>query len=216
MLMCIIKVNPFAGAFMMMREVADDRAQHIVDPAEELQLVFDFSKKLDMRRCNLPAVNEVAAIVVGNRDDDFSHHCLVVRERTRDPNEKKLRKIFVTDPHADPMSYPLLFPRGDEGFKKGMQRQRRPHDARDSEISMLQVSYRVIYCVCSKRFDVIVFSWQNKDFLIVLFLSYCCTRRWFVTSPVGSSVPAVRSRRLCESRREQIRFPAMESKDSSC
>ena len=127
---------------MMMRELADERANNPQDPATELQLIFDVSKKLDLGRYGLPTVNEVAAIVVGNRGDDFPKHCLVVRERTGDVNRRKLRKIYVTDPHSDPMSYPLLFPYGDEGFKKGMPRQQRPHDARESEISMLQVRWK--------------------------------------------------------------------------
>ena len=100
--------NPFAVAFIMTREVADERADKPEDTAGKLQLVFDISKKLNLRRFNLPATNKIAAIIVGTRRDDFVQHCVVVRERTRNANERKLRKIYVTDPHADPMSYPLL------------------------------------------------------------------------------------------------------------
>ncbi|CAG8682306.1 17755_t:CDS:2 [Dentiscutata erythropus] len=77
----------------------------------EVQMIFENDHHLDQRRYNTPHVNEVAAIFVGPEEHRFPSHCLAVH-----PRSNQLKTIPVINADCDPMSYPMLFPRGDKGW----------------------------------------------------------------------------------------------------
>ncbi|CAG8701673.1 22817_t:CDS:2 [Cetraspora pellucida] len=81
----------------------------------ELQMIFDNNLRLDQCCYNIPRVNEVAAVLLGLEDKNFPSHCLAIC-----PYSDQLTTIPVINKHCDPMSYLLLFPRGDIGWHSQM------------------------------------------------------------------------------------------------
>ncbi|RIB19665.1 hypothetical protein C2G38_1964869 [Gigaspora rosea] len=108
------QINPYAQAFKMMREVCQEENDTAVQQNQslmEVQIIFDNNYHLDQCRYNIPQVNEVAAVFVGPGSENFPSHCLAVH-----PHSNQLTTIPVTNKNCDPMSYPLLFPKGDIGW----------------------------------------------------------------------------------------------------
>jgi hypothetical protein len=136
------EVNPFAKAYVMMREVIDaeeNDAKITGRQTLDVQLVFDTNKRhVDLRRYNMPRTNEIAAIILGADDEPFPKHSLVIRKRG-DPTESGLRCIDAVDEKCDPMAYPLLFPNGSLGWHPGMKKNREK-----GNVSMLQV-WRLLF-----------------------------------------------------------------------
>ncbi len=124
------ETSPFAQLYLQMRQVEAEengRASQEDRPPMQVQMVFDTDRRLDRRRYNAPTANEIAAIMVGPSSGPMQPHRLVVHSRG-----DGLQTIRVIDPRCDPMCYPLLFPRGEEGWKIGMPR------GRGRNVSMLE------------------------------------------------------------------------------
>jgi len=67
----------------------------------------------DGRIYNLPAASEVAALVVGDFDvADFERDVVV------ETQSGLFQHISVFQPAYVPLQYPLLFPRGEDGYRK--------------------------------------------------------------------------------------------------
>ena len=111
--------NPYARSYKMMH----DYCQSLVEQGlqvPELTLVFNHGKHLDERRYNgqtAEAVGEIAAILIGNPDKES--HCRHLCVQLFDTGPYSMRYIAVTDPNADPLTYPLFFPFGDLGHVPG-------------------------------------------------------------------------------------------------
>ncbi|CAF3209515.1 unnamed protein product [Rotaria sp. Silwood2] len=76
-----------------------------------LRMIFDIDhRNHDRRLYNLPTANKVAAVFVGEDNEVPTHRQIAIH-----PRGKGLEIISILHPHCDPMIYPLLFPRGDEG-----------------------------------------------------------------------------------------------------
>ncbi|KIH45089.1 hypothetical protein ANCDUO_24875, partial [Ancylostoma duodenale] len=114
--------NVFAQSYRMMEEVVREEEelarrenrQHI-----PVKMVFEQRHSDDRRRYNLATSNEVAAVYKGTDDEIEGERRLVVMERSGE-------RSFITDhdPKCDPLSYPLLFPRGELGWHPGVEKQR--------------------------------------------------------------------------------------------
>ena len=112
------EVNPFVGAYRMMKEVTnmeENQARLEHREVRNVRLVFDLGTNQDLRRYNLPRCNEVAAVVIGDTSEGFRVQDLVVHMRT---GEK--RRIPTINASCDPMAYPLLFPCGETGWMPGL------------------------------------------------------------------------------------------------
>jgi hypothetical protein len=113
--------NPYVQAFMLMKDVADAEAEQArVERRESrpVRMVFEQNPGDDQRRYNAATTNEVAVVYVG--DDSYipGERLFVVHERTG-----ALRNISHLDKLCDPLTYPLLFPNGEEGWHPAMERQ---------------------------------------------------------------------------------------------
>ena len=64
------------------------------------------------RRFNVPTTDEVAILIVGN---EFQSRDIVLHKRTPD-NTYPLSRITETNRAYDPLQYPLLFPKGEDGY----------------------------------------------------------------------------------------------------
>ncbi|XP_008190127.1 uncharacterized protein LOC103311980 [Acyrthosiphon pisum] len=74
---------------------------------------------VDRRRYNPPpeTVNEVAVVFVGDDGQPPTNIDLVIHDRNPiDPQHRRLQTIPAGSSNADPMLYPLLFPRGELGW----------------------------------------------------------------------------------------------------
>jgi hypothetical protein len=70
----------------------------------------------DKRRYNLPVVNEIAVVFVGENGEPPSKRDLVIY-----PKNEKSKTISFLSPLIDPMVYPILFPKGELGWSPGME-----------------------------------------------------------------------------------------------
>ena len=74
-------------------------------------MIFDINNRTrDQRRCNLPRANEVAAVFVGKNGNIPKYRHVTIPLRGQN-----LQTISILHAHCDPMTYPILFPCGDEG-----------------------------------------------------------------------------------------------------
>ncbi|KAL7291664.1 hypothetical protein TKK_0014701 [Trichogramma kaykai] len=111
----IRKNNPYAESFEMMHEVERQEIENKKRNGQkprEVRMILTGNKIVDKNRYNLPTCNEVAVVFVGNDgvlpiDRDV---CIFSCP------QKKISKIPLTSKHADPMTYPLIFPCGGEGW----------------------------------------------------------------------------------------------------
>jgi hypothetical protein len=113
--------NPYVQAFKLMAEVADAEAQQAQAEgrsSRSVRMVFDQSPADDQRRYNAASANEVAVVYVGDDVDIPGDRLFVVHERSG-----ALRNISYLDKRCDPLTYPLLFPCGEDGWHPAMERQ---------------------------------------------------------------------------------------------
>ena len=100
--------NPYVQTYRMIR---DTILQQSSNPAIRLRILGKRGR--DGRRYNLPTASEVAALVVGDFDaSDFERDVVV------ETQSGLLQRIYVFEPPYLPLHYPLLFPRGEDGFRK--------------------------------------------------------------------------------------------------
>jgi hypothetical protein len=75
------------------------------------------NRNFDPRTYNIPDINEVAALIVGDFDSTVEGRDIVVRERGG-----LLRRIHETHAKYIPLQYPLLFPRGEDQYDEQLKR----------------------------------------------------------------------------------------------
>nr|CDJ83292.1 uncharacterized protein LOC100903664 [Haemonchus contortus] len=123
-------INVFAQAYRMLNDVAleeEARAARERRSAMPVKMIFQGSN-LDPRRYNEPTANEVAVVYVGEEGDVPVEHNLAVHLRSGG-----LRNIRVYDAGCDPLSYPILFPRGELGWHPNMRKN--PSERRRTRIT---------------------------------------------------------------------------------
>ncbi|CAG8677444.1 36839_t:CDS:2, partial [Racocetra persica] len=159
------QVSPFAQAFQMMREVYQNEHNTAIEQGRhpmEVQIVFDNDYE------NLPS------------------HCLAVY-----PRSAQLKKIPVINADCDPISYPLLFLRGDKGWHPNMSNNKQDQTKR-TNISMLQFycyhifndeeqidrdqEYRAAQCILTNNLVTNVFgnALENRDEAVLLSTVILC------------------------------------------
>lgn len=95
--------NPFVKAYRMARERFD---KNIIP---ELKLVIIGKRNRDSRRYNLPTVSEVP----GGFDSADGERDVIVESLSG-----QLHGVSILNPSYLPLQYPLLFPRGEDGFSE--------------------------------------------------------------------------------------------------
>ncbi|KAL3123191.1 hypothetical protein niasHT_010361 [Heterodera trifolii] len=155
----IRNVNPFAEAYMMMKEEEDnenERARNEKREPAEIKLLFETGRQLDRRLgYNVPRANEVAAVYVPGADGEVPNAKIVVRERG-----KELKILKSTDSMVTPMTYPLFYPRGTLGWNPEMK-----HRNSNRRITRLQyVCYTL--AIREREFNPILYGGK-------LFQQYC-------------------------------------------
>jgi len=102
--------NPYAETYRMIREKMSENDVPI------LKLRILGKRGCDGRRYNLPTTSEVAALIVGDFDAaDFERDIIV------ETQSGSLKRVLVFEPSYLPLQYPVLFPRGEDGYRKDIQ-----------------------------------------------------------------------------------------------
>ncbi|KAL6497618.1 hypothetical protein OROHE_027247 [Orobanche hederae] len=97
--------NPLAKSFRMAR----DRFRENDNLDMRMKLIG--TREYNRRMCNLPTAPEVAALIVGDIDDQMDVRDIVVESRVG-----FLKCISELHPSYLPLQYPLLFPYGEDGY----------------------------------------------------------------------------------------------------
>ncbi len=103
-------VNPFAEAYKMMYEL------EIENGTTDLCMYIRHDRNLDLRRYNAPKVNEVAIVFQNVDGEPPFKRDIRIHSRSLRTSEQ----LSILSSNCDPMSYPILFPFGDEGWKIGI------------------------------------------------------------------------------------------------
>jgi hypothetical protein len=83
--------------------------------APNLRIKISTNPALDRRRYNEPSVSEVAVLIVDGDDQVGTSRDIVLR-----PQSGGFQRIAETHPSYDALSYPLLFPHGEQGWHPGL------------------------------------------------------------------------------------------------
>ena len=81
----------------------------------ELKLRLIGNRFTDGRQYNLPSCSEVAALLVEESSHEESHRDIIVEHK-----KNGLQRITELHPSFMALQYPLLFPYGEDGFRKGI------------------------------------------------------------------------------------------------
>jgi hypothetical protein len=110
--------NPYYAAFTQMRQVVEKERRDAAarnEPERNIVLSFVRERNVETRgRYNLPAVSEVACVFSG--DEPPSNVDIRIYPRSRDTDTGQHvqgTSISMLSPNLDPM----LFPRGDQGWR---------------------------------------------------------------------------------------------------
>ena len=99
--------NALVKSFRMARDfIASNPKQHI-----SLRLFRDRPK--DPRVYNIPTIDEVAGLIIGDFDSSERGRDIIISDRAG-----SLQRIHETHPSFLPLQYPILFPYGEDGYKE--------------------------------------------------------------------------------------------------
>uniref|UniRef100_A0A0R0E6I2 ATP-dependent DNA helicase n=1 Tax=Glycine max TaxID=3847 RepID=A0A0R0E6I2_SOYBN len=97
--------NHYAHKFRMAR----DKLQSLIVSDLKLKLIYD--RQSDGRLYNLPNTAEVVALIVGD-EHTGNHRDIIIEKQTG-----LLKRINELHPAYLPLQYPLLYPRGEDGYR---------------------------------------------------------------------------------------------------
>ncbi|XP_028758138.1 uncharacterized protein LOC114717208 [Neltuma alba] len=104
------EVNPFVKQYRLASSVINN------GPHLDVKLRLISGRHHDGRTYNLPSANEVAALIVGDIDMNFSRRDVIVHELSG-----SLQRIDELHASYLPLQYPILFPKGEDGYRDDIQ-----------------------------------------------------------------------------------------------
>ncbi|GBN05182.1 hypothetical protein AVEN_122470-1, partial [Araneus ventricosus] len=128
------EINPFAQSYLQMHRLVQE---HLTT---SVKMVLLEGKNFDMRRYNAPTLcTEVAAIFVGDNGEPPANRDICVY-----PVGDTCQSISPLHQCCDPMTYPLLFPRGECSWNTGMEHVEEMRTAKRTRVTQLQYyAYRL-------------------------------------------------------------------------
>ncbi|PNX92502.1 ATP-dependent DNA helicase PIF1 [Trifolium pratense] len=105
--------NPLAKAYRKVKDALESSSFK----DSQLSLRLYRHREKDSRMHNIPTADEVAGLIIGDFDDSNIGRDIIVNER-----EFGLTRIHETHVLFLPMQYPLLFPRGENGWEPDIKR----------------------------------------------------------------------------------------------
>jgi len=104
------------NSYVKTHRTARDKLMENNHPTVKLRILG--KRNRDGRTYNMPTTSEVAALIVGDFDSSDFDRDIVVEERTG-----FLKRISIVEPSYFPLQYPLLFPMGEDGYRKDIKYQ---------------------------------------------------------------------------------------------
>ncbi|KVI04654.1 hypothetical protein Ccrd_017025 [Cynara cardunculus var. scolymus] len=101
--------NMLVHSFRMARDI------YMCEPNIVFRLRIINSRTTDGRQYNLPSANEVAGLIVGELSEKNFECDVIVEHRTTE-----LQRITDLHPSFMSMTYPLIHPYGEDGFKQNI------------------------------------------------------------------------------------------------
>ncbi|GBL83774.1 hypothetical protein AVEN_132666-1 [Araneus ventricosus] len=128
------EINPFAQSYLQMHRLVQEHS------TTSVKMVFLEDKNLDMRRYNAPTLcTEITAIFVGDNGESPANRDICVY-----PVGDTCQSISPLNQCCDPMTYPLLFPRGECSWNTGMEHVEERRTAKRTRVTQLQYyAYRL-------------------------------------------------------------------------
>jgi hypothetical protein len=127
--------NPYVRTYNTVRDTLHSQET----PNVKLRILGKRAR--DGRRYNLPTASEVAALIVGDFDTDDFERDIVVETMSG-----LLKRVSTFKPSYWPLQYPLLFPRGEDGYRKDIEFKENPRKSKRKRqfITHLEwVGYRI-------------------------------------------------------------------------
>lgn len=87
------------------------RDRYVENNIIQLTLQLFYDRGLDGRTYNMPTCNEVAALIVGDFEQEFSHRDIIIEYKSRG-----LKRISELHPSYMALQYSLFFPYGEDGY----------------------------------------------------------------------------------------------------
>jgi len=106
----IDQFNEYAKTYRVVRDTLNE------GNAPTIKLRILGKRNRDGRRYSLPTASEVAALIVGDFEESDFDRDVVVEERSG-----LLKRVSIFEPSYFPLQYPLLFPRGEDGFRNDIE-----------------------------------------------------------------------------------------------
>lgn len=123
--------NNLVKSFRMARD------RYKTQPESTFRLRLLNSRTRDGRRYNIPTVSEVAGLIVGDFSEANFQRDVIIEHRT-----KGLRRITDLHPSFMPMTYPLIYPYGEDGYRPDISLR----DITDSPFKRQKLTMRQYYC----------------------------------------------------------------------
>ncbi|KAH9668825.1 ATP-dependent DNA helicase [Citrus sinensis] len=123
--------NNLVKSFRMARD------RYKTQPESTFRLRLLSSRTRDGRRYNIPIVSEVAGLIVGDFSEANFQRDVTIEHRT-----KGLRRITDLHPSFMPMTYPLIYPYGEDGYRPDISLR----DITDSPFKRQKLTMRQYYC----------------------------------------------------------------------
>ena len=121
--------NPHVEAFKLMATVANEEAQRAQAENRELRpvrMVIEQNSAEEQRRYNAATANEVAVVYVGDDENIPGERLFVLYE-----NNRRLQVINHLNKLCDPLTYPLVFPNGEDGWHPNIPRKNMASGSRE-------------------------------------------------------------------------------------
>lgn len=141
----IRSINPYYEAYYTMKELMDQQNQDTEEDDLRMYIVADQRTHVASEGCNL-------RVVFRGPQEELPHNNFVEIKRRDSPNNRT--NLTDLSPHRDPMVYPLLFPKGQFGFKLKM-KQTNPLNPDDIETSK-NIFYIYIYSVMIRVYNILL------------------------------------------------------------
>lgn len=116
-------VNPFYHSFKKMIDVEKEQEEKAKRLGLKIPKVALCIKKYtgdDPRRYNLPRVGEISVVFTDEDGNPPENRDFMIYPKSH-TNENNLTTLSFLSQNTDPMTYPLLFPNGDFGWRVGLE-----------------------------------------------------------------------------------------------
>ncbi|XP_043469512.1 uncharacterized protein LOC122503140 [Leptopilina heterotoma] len=158
-------INIYAKSFKMMKELEleeEARAKLMNECPRSIQMWFKRDPKFSQSKYNVPSCNEVAVIFVSEDGEPPIERDICIH-----PRGSKSIPISSLSTHADPMTYPLMFPSGDPGWTVNMKHTDGVRNITPLQFYMYRLSYRGTFNPCLQMGKLtqqfIVDSWSKVE-----------------------------------------------------